>query len=163
MDMNQFDLFCMEEALAEAQKAFEMEEVPVGAVLAMDGKIISRAHNLVETLQDATAHAEILCLRAASQLLKDFRLVGSTLYVTLEPCSMCAGALILSRVDKIIYGASDPRHGAAGSWVNLFEKDHPIHTVKMASGLLAEEAKALMQQFFKERRACKILKPSLRK
>jgi tRNA(adenine34) deaminase len=158
----EFDRYCMQEALAEARLAYAMEEVPVGAVLAKDGKIITRAHNLVETTQDGTAHAEILCLRAASKLFQDFRLTGTTLYVTLEPCSMCAGAAILSRVEKIIWGAKDPRHGAAGSWVNLFDKEHPIHSVKTMSGLLEEESKRLIQQFFKERRACKILKPSLR-
>ena len=155
MMFDEFDKECMTVALTEAKRAYQLGEVPVGAVLVLDNKIISRAHNLVETNKDATAHAEILCMKAATKQIDDWRLCNSTLYVTLEPCSMCAGAAILSRLKRIVFGADDLRHGAAGSWVNLFKKKHPIHQIEIISGLMKDESKQLMQNFFKERREWK--------
>jgi tRNA(adenine34) deaminase len=146
------DQLFMREALKEAEKAYALGEVPVGAVLVSGGKILSRAHNLVETLQDATAHAEVLCLRAASQVIENWRLVDVTLYSTLEPCSMCAGAMFLSRISTLVWGARDKRHGAHGSWVNLLDQSHPIHQLQVRRGVLEEEASVLMVNFFRSRR-----------
>ena len=145
----------MEEALEEAKKAFAMGEVPVGAVLVAGEKIIARGHNQVECLQDATAHAEILCLKEASRAKQDWRLTETILYVTLEPCSMCLGAAILSRVKKIIWGCSDPRHGALGGWINLAEKEHPIHKIESEGYVMEAESRLLLQTFFQEVRAWK--------
>lgn len=146
------DEMFMHEALKEAEKAYVLGEVPVGAVLVSGGEILARAHNQVETLQDATAHAEVLCLRAASQLIENWRLVNATLYCTLEPCSMCAGAMFLSRISSLVWGAPDKRHGAHGSWVNLLDQPHPIHQLEVRTGVLEEEASALMISFFRHRR-----------
>lgn len=140
------------EALKEAEHAFAEGEVPVGAILVHEGKIIARAHNEVEQRKDASCHAEILCLRAGAAVLGDWRLSDATLYTTLEPCSMCAGALILFRVKKLVWGAPDLRHGANGSFIDLFEKKHPIHQLEIVSGVLKEESSALMKRFFVERR-----------
>lgn len=149
---SKFDFTCMQVALLEAQKAYQKGEVPIGAVIADGTKILSRAHNLVESTKSSTAHAEILAIQEASNQVKDWRLENLTLYVTIEPCVMCAGAAILSRLDTIIFAAPSPRHGAAGSWTNLFTEEHPIHQIKIQSGLMETEAKDLMQRFFKERR-----------
>lgn len=142
----------MREALEEAKIAFSKDEVPVGAVLVADGQIIARAHNLVESLQDATAHAEILCLQRGSAQLANWRLLNTTLYVTLEPCSMCAGAILLSRVGRVVWGAPDLRQGADGSWVSLLSQYHPIHNVEVERGILAQESAQLMKDFFKNKR-----------
>jgi tRNA(adenine34) deaminase len=142
----------MWEALKEALKAFKEEEVPVGAVLVHEGRVIARGHNQVEMLQDATAHAEMLCLTAGAVSLENWRLTDATLYCTLEPCAMCAGAAILSRVKRIVWGAKDIRHGANGSWVDLFAKPHPIHEVNLEGGVLEEPAQWLMKEFFRRRR-----------
>ncbi len=142
----------MREALLEAQEAFAKGEVPVGAVLVHHGEIIARAHNLVESQRDATAHAEMLCLKMGAEVLKNWRLVGATLYCTLEPCPMCAGAMIHSRLERLVWGAPDLRCGAHGSWVNILDAGHPIHQPLVASGVLAEECGALMRTFFKQRR-----------
>src|SRR5262245_53125511 len=115
----------MLEALKEAWKAFNEEEVPVGAVLVKDGHIIARGYNQVEMLRDATAHAEMICITAGEAALENWRLSKTTLYCTIEPCSMCAGAMLLSRLETLVWGAPDIRHGANGSWINLFEKAHP--------------------------------------
>lgn len=139
-------------ALREAWKAFQQDEVPVGAVVVVEGKIISRGSNQVEMLNDATAHAEMLAITSASGALQNWRLQGAILYCTLEPCSMCAGAAILSRVDKIVWGAPDLRHGANGSWLDLFKQQHPIHQVKIEGGVYAAECAELMRTFFKKRR-----------
>lgn len=146
------DLFFMREALKEAKKAFEKDEVPVGAVLVQDGKVIARGHNQVELLQDATAHAEVLCLTSAAAALKNWRLSGTTLYCTLEPCCMCAGAVISSRVERLVFGAPDLRVGVCGSWIDLFSHEHPIHKVEIVRGILEEEAAALMREFFQKTR-----------
>jgi tRNA(adenine34) deaminase len=147
------DVQFMQEALAEAKKAFDRGEVPVGAVLVYDGKVIARAHNLVETLKDATAHAEMLCLKMGAEALGNWRLLDATLYCTLEPCPMCAGAMIHSRVARLVWGAPDLRCGAHGSWVNILDVRHPIHTMQVQSGVLTQECADLMKNFFKLRRA----------
>ena len=142
----------MKAALEEALIAFSEDEVPVGAVLVYKGEIIARAHNQVETLQDACGHAELLCLKEGAKILKNWRLLKTTLYTTLEPCSMCAGALILSRVETVVWGAPDLRQGAGGSWVDLLSKEHPIHNLKIRSGVLAEESARMMKEFFQNKR-----------
>lgn len=142
----------MKEALAEAETAFAKGEVPVGAVLVIDDKIVARAHNLVETLSDATAHAELLCLKKGAELLGNWRLLNATLYCTLEPCPMCAGAMIHSRLERLVWGAPDLRCGAHGSWINLFDVKHPIHQVKISTGLMKEDCAQKMKSFFKNRR-----------
>lgn len=142
----------MLEALKEAYKAYEAEEVPVGAVLVHKGRVIARGHNQVEMLQDATAHAEMICMTSGAVALENWRLLECTLYCTLEPCAMCAGASILSRVPKIVWGAPDLRHGANGSWVDLFDKPHPIHQVEIRGGVLEGPSSFLLKEFFKARR-----------
>ncbi len=142
----------MREALKEARKAYEKEEVPVGAVLVHKNRIIARGHNQVELLQDATAHAEMICLSAGAGELGNWRLADTTLYCTLEPCPMCAGALIASRVQRLVWGAPDLRVGAHGSWVNLFEKEHPIHNLEITPRVLEAESAELMRSFFAKQR-----------
>lgn len=146
------DEIFMREALLEAKKSFSLGEVPVGAVLVCDGEIIARAHNTVETFCDASHHAEILCLQQAAKKLGSWRLLGATLYSTLEPCSMCAGAMFLFRIKQIVYGAPDLRHGADGSVFEVLSRPHPIHQIEVKKGVLAIESKALMQEFFRQRR-----------
>lgn len=148
----EWDQHFMNEAFMEAEKAFSQGEVPIGAVLVVDQKIIARAHNLVETCADPTAHAEILCLKKGAEILKNWRLLKATLYCTLEPCPMCAGAMIHSRLHRLVWGAPDVRCGAQGSWIDLFEQPHPIHQVNVTSGLLKKECADLMKSFFKIRR-----------
>lgn len=142
----------MLEALKEAFKAFKEEEVPIGAVLVYNNRIIARGHNQVEMLNDATAHAEMLAITAGAVQRENWRLTDAILYSTLEPCAMCAGAAILSRVAKIRYGAKDIRQGAHGSWVNLFSSKHPIHEIDIAGGILEEQSAFLMKEFFRLRR-----------
>lgn len=142
----------MIEALKEAWKAFQRDEVPVGAVLVHEGRIIARGHNQVEMLNDATAHAEMLCITAGEVALSNWRLAETTLYCTMEPCSMCAGAMLLSRVPTLVWGAPDIRHGANGSWVDLFEKTHPTHAVTIRKGILSDLCAGLMRDFFQKRR-----------
>ena len=142
----------MLEALKEALKAFKEEEVPIGAVLVHENRIIARGHNQVEMLHDATAHAEMLCITAGAVSLENWRLTDTTLYSTLEPCAMCAGAAILSRVSRICWGAKDIRQGANGSWVDLFSVKHPIHEIAIEGGVLEEPSAWLMKEFFKLRR-----------
>jgi len=146
----------MREALAEAEAAFAKGEVPVGAVLVYRGEVIARAHNLVESRLDATAHAEMLCLKKGAEVLGNWRLTGATLYCTLEPCPMCAGAMIHSRLERLVWGAPDKRCGAHGSWVNLLDIGHPIHQLSVTSGVLGEQGADLMVQFFKKRRSSEI-------
>lgn len=146
------DHYFMKQALLEAQKAAAKGEVPVGAILVFENKIIAKAHNQVEMLQDATAHAEMLVLTMGSEALGNWRLLDCTLYCTIEPCAMCLGAMLLSRIKRLVWGAPDLRHGAQGSWVNLLEKPHPTHSIEVSSSLLAEESASLMQNFFRKRR-----------
>ncbi len=142
----------MAEALRQAWIAFQKEEVPVGAVLVHEGKIIARGHNQVELLKDATAHAEMLCITAGASALEDWRLLETTLYCTIEPCPMCAGALLLSRVKTLVWGAPDLRHGAGGSFIDLFAEKHPTHSIEIRKGIYEAEAAHLMKTFFEMRR-----------
>ncbi len=143
----------MGQAMREAMKAYAASEVPVGAVVVHEGKIIGRAWNQVETLKDATAHAEMLALTAAQQALGDWRLENCTLYVTKEPCAMCAGAIVHCRPTRVVFGCSDPKAGAAGGWINLLESNPPLnHRCEVTAGVLGEESLALLQSFFREAR-----------
>ena len=146
------DLFFMRFALQEAQKAADIDEVPIGAVIVKDNQIIAKAHNLRETLQDATAHAELLAIRKACEVLGTWRLIGCSLYVTLEPCPMCAGAIILSRVDRVVFGAKDPKGGACGSIVNLPADKRFNHRPEVVEGVLADECGDILKKFFKSKR-----------
>ncbi len=147
----QDELF-MRHAIALAAKAEQEGEVPVGALLVKEGKIIAEGWNRSIGEHDATAHAEIQVLRKAGQILENYRLSDTTLYVTLEPCPMCAGALLHSRVKRVVFGASDLKAGAAGSVLNLFETQAAYHYAKIESGLLEEECRTQLQAFFKRRR-----------
>lgn len=142
----------MREAIKEALKAKAKDEVPIGAVIIKDDKVIARAHNLREKKQQATAHAEILAIEKACRKLGTWRLEGCTLYVTLEPCPMCSGATILSRLDKVVYGANDPKGGCIESCMNMYEQSGFNHYPKYESGILKEECSKLLSDFFKEKR-----------
>ena len=142
----------MREALRHAQKANEAGEVPVGAVIVQAGKIIARAHNQVELLKDATAHAEMLALTQAEAAVGDWRLTECDLYVTKEPCAMCAGALVHTRIRRVIFGCTDPAAGAAGSVMNLLQMPVLNHRCDIASGVLQEECATILQDFFRKRR-----------
>src|SRR5213594_785710 len=142
----------MREALRQAQKANEGGEVPVGAVIVRAGKIIARAHNQVELLKDATAHAEMLALTQAEAAVGDWRLDECDLYVTKEPCAMCAGALVHTRIRRVIFGCTDPVAGAAGSVMNLLQMPALNHRCDIASGVLQEECATILQDFFRKRR-----------
>ena len=143
----------MREALKEAQKAFEEDEVPVGAVITSGGNIIARGHNQIERLKDPTAHAEMLAITSATNLLNTKWLNGVSLYVTIEPCSMCAGALVLARIKNIYFGAQDPKTGACGSVVNIANNKKLNHRIKVKSGILEKESASLLKDFFKKKRA----------
>lgn len=145
------DLY-MCQALKEAWKAFDNDEVPVGAVIVFQDRIIGRGYNQVETLQDATAHAEIVAIGVAASYLGNWRLQECTLYTTIEPCLMCSGACILSRLKRVVWGAPDIRHGGGGSLTNLFAIPHPIHTVEVTPSVLADWCSLPIKQFFKNRR-----------
>ena len=142
----------MREALRHAQKANEAGEVPVGAVIVQAGKIIARAHNQVELLKDATAHAEMLALTQAEAAVGDWRLAECDLYVTKEPCAMCAGALVHTRIRRVIFGCTDPAAGAAGSVMNLLQMPALNHRCDIASGVLQDECATILQDFFRKRR-----------
>ena len=142
----------MRAALREAQAAAAADEVPIGCVIVHEGLVIGRGRNQVEGLQDATAHAEILAIGAASTALKSWRLNECVLYVTLEPCAMCAGAIVLGRVPRVVYGTTDPKAGAAGSVLDVLAEPRLNHRPEVAGGLLAEEAAALLRAFFASRR-----------
>ena len=145
----------MKQALKEAKKAYEKEEVPIGAIIVKDGKIIARAHNQKETKTDTTKHAEILAIQKASKKLKSWRLIDCEMYVTLEPCSMCAGAMINSRIKKVYIGTMDEKTGAAGSVLNLFEDYTFNHKVEAEVGIMKEECQEILTNFFKELRELK--------
>jgi len=142
----------MREALAEAQAAYRQGDVPVGAVAVRDGRIIGRGHNCKEAWGDPTAHAEILALRQAAEEVGSRYLVDVTLYSTMEPCPMCAGALVLARVPLLVYAVNDPKAGAAGSVLDILDWPSLNHQVRVIRGVLADEARALLQSFFKELR-----------
>ncbi len=142
----------MREALKEARRALEEDEVPVGAVIVSDGKIIGRGHNQIERLKDPTAHAEMIALTSAANFLNTKWLNGAFLYVTIEPCSMCAGALVLARIKNIYFGAKDSKTGACGSIVNIVNNKKLNHRIKVRSGILEEESASLLKEFFKQKR-----------
>lgn len=145
----------MQEALKEAKKAYDKLEVPVGAVIVKDGKVIARAHNLKETKLDTTKHAEILAIQKASKKLESWRLLDCEMYVTLEPCSMCAGAIINARIKKIYIGALDEKTGAAGSVLNLLKDYKFNHEVEVEKGIMKEQCESMLKDFFKDLRRMK--------
>lgn len=148
----EFDERFMYEALKEAEKAFAADEVPVGCVIVHDGVIIGRGYNRTESLQDPTAHAEILAITSASENVGSWRLSGCTVYCTIEPCAMCAGALVLARVERLVYGAPDPKFGACGSIFNIVQSKKLNHRIALSTGILKNECASLMQEFFKKKR-----------
>jgi tRNA(adenine34) deaminase len=147
------DEYFMREALRQGQKAYAAGEVPVGAVVVREGKIIARAHNQVELLKDATAHAEMLALTQAEAAVGDWRLTDCDLYVSKEPCAMCAGAAVHTRIRRVIFGCADPSAGAAGSMMNLLQMQSLNHRCQITSGVLQKECSAILQEFFGKRRA----------
>jgi len=142
----------MVEAIKEAQAAFDEDEVPIGAVIAYEGKVIARAHNQRETLRDPTAHAEILAITQAASYLEDWRLGGCTLYVTLEPCTMCAGAMVLARLDRLVFGPADAKAGACGTLYNVVRDERLNHQMEVVQGVLEEPCRLLLQEFFGNKR-----------
>jgi tRNA(adenine34) deaminase len=151
IDLHSDDYF-MGEALRQAAKAYEAGEVPVGAVIVCEGRIIARAANQVELLKDATAHAEMLALTQAEEAVGDWRLTGCTLYVTKEPCPMCAGAVVHTRLARVVFGLGDPKGGAAGGALNLLQFPTLNHQCEITSGVRLEECRTLLQSFFAEQR-----------
>lgn len=145
-------LFFMKQALREAQSAFDEGEVPIGAVVVKDGFIVGRGHNQTERLNDPTAHAEILALGAASAHFESWRLIDATIYSTIEPCVMCAGAAVMARVRRVVYGATDPKFGGCVSIFKIPTDPRLNHRVEVVGGVMAEEAAALMREFFAKRR-----------
>ena len=146
------DLDAMQAALAEAQKAAAEGEVPIGAIVVYGGEVIARGQNRVLRNVDPTAHAEIIALREAAQALGNYRLNGCTLYVTLEPCAMCAGAMIHARLDRLVYATPDPKAGACGSVLSVLNHPQLNHQMQVEQGILADEASELLRSFFRERR-----------
>lgn len=145
----------MSEALKEARKAYEKDEAPIGAVIVSEGKVISRGYNERETKQDSTLHAEISAIKKACRKLGTWRLTGCDMYVTLEPCTMCAGAIVQSRIRKVYIGAPDPKAGAAGSVINVFQVEKFNHQVAAEYGILEEECSTILKEFFRELRCRK--------
>ncbi len=146
------DLRFMRLALEEALKAFEKDEVPVGAVIVKDGEVVAKAHNLRETLKDPTAHAELLAIREAAKRLENWRLSETTLYVTKEPCPMCAGAIVGARIKRLVYGCKDEKGGATESLYRITTDPRLNHQVEVVSGILADECRGLLQDFFRRKR-----------
>ncbi|MDA7922041.1 tRNA adenosine(34) deaminase TadA [Verrucomicrobiales bacterium] len=151
----QSDPYLMSQAMRQAQKAYRAEEVPIGAIIVREGAIIGRAHNQVETLKDATAHAEMLALTQAQEAMGDWRLTDCDLYVTKEPCPMCAGAIVHCRIRRVIFGCGDAKGGAAGGFINLLQQPTLNHFSEVTPGVLEEESIALLKSFFHEARAKK--------
>lgn len=150
LEQNYEDEFFMNEAIIEAKKAEEIEEVPIGAVIVLEGEIISRAHNLRESEQNAVAHAELLAIEHACKKLGTWRLEDAVLYVTLEPCPMCSGAIILSRIRKVVYGARDPKGGCAGTLMNLLQDERFNHQCQVVDGVLENDCGDLLSNFFRK-------------
>jgi len=148
----------MQQALRQAQKSYSAGEVPVGAVISHEGKIIARASNQVETLKDATAHAEMLALTQAQAAFGDWRLTDCDLYVTKEPCPMCAGAIVHCRIRRVIFGCPSPKDGAAGGFVNLLQQPTLNHHSEITPGILADECARILQSFFSEARTSQKIK-----
>jgi len=146
------DEYFMRLALREAERALEHDDVPIGAVVVHEGEVIGAGRNERELRQDPTAHAEMIALREASRALSSWRLMDAVLYITLEPCAMCAGAIVLARVSRVVFGASDPKAGAAGSVLDVLGEPRLNHRPEVAAGLLADEAAALLEDFFGDRR-----------
>ena len=138
----------MQAALKEAELAYDLGEIPIGAVITLHGEIIGRGYNLKETLNDPTLHAEIVAVRDAAARLGTWRLTGTTIYVTIEPCPMCAGALVQARVKRLVYGADDPKAGAVGSLMDLVRDPRLNHRIEVTRGILAEESRQILQRFF---------------
>ena len=147
------DLTFMRMALEEAARAPTVGEVPIGALIVQDNQVLAQAHNYRELWQDPTAHAEVITIRAAATALGTWRLTDTTLYVTVEPCSMCIGAIILARISRVVFGSWDPKAGACGSVFDLTNEPRLNHRVEIVGGLLEEESQALLQQFFRQLRA----------
>ena len=146
------DEYFMRLALREAERALEHDDVPIGAVVVHEGEVIGAGRNERELRQDPTAHAEMIAMREASRALSSWRLMDAVLYITLEPCAMCAGAIVLARVSRVVFGATDPKAGAAGSVLDVLGEPRLYHRPEVAGGLLADEAAALLQDFFGDRR-----------
>lgn len=146
------DAIYMQQAISQAQNAWALGEVPVGALVVKDGQVIATGFNQPIGNHDPTAHAEIMALRAAATILGNYRLPGCEMYVTLEPCAMCAGAMLHARLARVVYGASDPKTGACGSVLNLFEQEKLNHHTELTAGVMAEECGTLLKEFFAERR-----------
>ena len=151
-EVTEIDLFFIRLGLEEARRAAQNEEVPVGAVIVSEGRVVARASNCTLRDCDPTAHAEMVALRAAAREIGNHRLVGATLYVTLEPCAMCAGAIIQARIARLVYGADDPKGGAVRSCFSLFDQPTLNHRVEVTSGVLATESAEILQAFFAARR-----------
>lgn len=152
MKDNKEDQLYMKVAIEQAQIAEENGDVPIGAVVVYQNQIIGRAYNQREQLQDPTAHAEIIALTQAAAFIESWRLHGCTMYVTLEPCTMCAGALVLARIDRLVYGCDDPKTGAVKSLYNIVTDERLNHIINVTPGVLAEECSGLLQHFFRRRR-----------
>ena len=152
MDQISTENIFMAAAYEEARKAFDMGEVPVGAVTVKDGEVLMRAHNMIEQLNDATAHAEMLVLKKSAAYLGRWRLNDLDLYVSVEPCPMCAMAMVLSRIRRVVFGAMEPRTGAGGSFIDLLKNPVLNHQIEVISGVMAEESADLLKRFFKSRR-----------
>ncbi len=146
------DNYYMGLALAEARLAYDIGEIPIGAVLVVDSQVVASGHNMREIWHDATAHAEMIVIREACQKLGRWRLTGATLYVTIEPCPMCAGALVMSRIDRLVYGSTDYKAGAIDSLFNIAQNDALNHSMVVASGVRADECAEIMRDFFRSRR-----------
>jgi tRNA(adenine34) deaminase len=144
--------YYMQEALKEAQRALDEDEVPVGAVVVHEGKVIARGHNQIECLKDPTAHAEIIAITSATNYLGQKWLNEASLYVTIEPCSMCAGAMVLARIKNLYFGANDPKTGACGSIVNIVNNKQLNHRIKVTKGILQTECSSLLKDFFRKKR-----------
>lgn len=153
------DIKFMQEALKEAEKAYALDEVPVGAVIVYDGEVYARGHNLRETMGDPTAHAEIIAIRNAARKRKSWRLHGMTIYITLEPCPMCAGAMVNSRLDRVVFGAADPKAGAVTSLMNLVADERLNHRLQAEGGVLASHSQELLRRFFRKKRKNQTEKP----
>src|SRR5438445_11342516 len=154
------DVEFMRRALREAERAFAEGEVPVGAVVVREGRLISRAHNRPIHLNDPTAHAEILALRRAAKKLGNYRLTGCSLYVTIEPCAMCAGAIVHARLGRVVFGARDPKAGASGSALKVLNHPKLNHQVEIAQGILEDDCSSILREFFRHRRREQKTEPS---
>lgn len=142
----------MQEALKEAEKALSIGEVPVGAVIEKDGVIIGKGHNMTETSKDPTSHAEVIAIREAAQKLGGWRLLGCRMYVTTEPCSMCAGAMVLARLQKVYIGTADPKTGACGSLMNILQDERLNHYIEIETGIMQQQCEKIMKSFFQKLR-----------